>query len=475
MTLSPDSIFFIVFVFIAVLLFHALTSYKAKLAVIVGANVLFYISFGISYFLMHLLLVGLAYTMALNTGNSKKTYKILTAAGLLLLPLLLFKTGALENALNFLGTKAKSSWTEAVQWVPIGLSFYTFTLVGYVSDVYNGYVQPEKKFWRLLAFAGFFPTILAGPIERSRSLLVQLKGPFSQTTSNQISQGLLWIFWGIFKKKVIANNIAFVINPIFADPASYSGFVLYLTALLFVVQIFADFSAYSDIATGAAGMMGIRVAPNFHPDIFYSSSRNVYWRRWHISLTTWFRDYVYYPLSKGKKPIYILYLNIILVFLLTGLWHGLSIAFILWGLLNGLSLIGEQSFIKWRKKKFPALESNQVIKAIYISIGILLTFHISAFFGILFRMETLDNFTKFISALSNSTSAASLNVKRTAVVILFALIVMAVLSKKINTKNPLYFTWLFTNKQAWGTLFLLISLILYLGHDGKISFYYFRF
>ena len=476
MAFSPDSIIFIVFLFVVVLTFHALQGYKTKLAVIVIANVVFYISFGLFYFFIHLLLVALAYTLAIFAGSmkQKKVYKI-AAASLLLLPLLLFKTGVGELVLNLSGPAATGSWTEAVQWVPVGLSFYTFTLVGYVSDVYNGYVPPEKNLFRLLAFAGYFPTILAGPIERSRSLLKQLKGPFPETTPTQINQGILWLFWGIFKKKVIANNIAFVINPVFADPASFSGFVLYVTALLFVVQIFADFSAYSDIATGAASMMGIRVMPNFHPAIFASPSRNIYWKQWHISLTTWFRDYVYYPLSKGKKAAAVLYFNLVFVFLLTGLWHGLSSAFILWGVLNGLLLTGEQWFIKWRKKRLPALEQNRIIQALYFGIGILITFHFSAFFGILFRMETLANVINFMHAFGNRTSVMPLSVNRNIAIISFALVAMAILTRKINAKNPYYFYWLFTNKQIWIVIFLLISLILYLGYDGKIAFYYFRF
>lgn len=477
MAFSPDGTLFIVFLFVVVLAFHAIENYKAKLTVIILANFLFYVSFGLLYFLIHLLLVLAAYVLALRVGKLKikKAYAMLTAAGLLLLPLLLFKTGAADMLQGLAGREAKGSWTTAVQWVPVGLSFYTFTLVGYVMDVYNKYMQPEKNFGRLLAFAGFFPIILAGPIERSRSLLVQLKGPFPPITTSHFTQGLLWIFWGIFKKKVIANNIAFIINPVFDAPASYSGMVLYLAALLFVVQIFADFSAYSDIATGAASMLGIRVMPNFHPAIFSSPSRNVYWKRWHISLTTWFRDYIYYPLSKGKKSPILLYFNILLVFLLTGLWHGLSVAFILWGLLNGLTLIGEQSFMKWRKRTFPVLESNRAVQLFYLGMGILLSFHLSSFLGVLFRMETVANFAQFMGALGNNASLKQLNIKRSVTVILFAIAIMSILAKKINTRNPQYFSWSFSNKQIWPVLFLLILLILYLGHDGKNAFYYFRF
>lgn len=478
MIFSLDSAGFFVFLLITSFVFHSVQRYAWKLATLIGANFLFYASFSIKYLALHLALVATAWAIALPKYKWTKrlSHPGLLATLILLLPLLLYKTG-LINWLTGQQTTGEptSSWTSAVQWIPLGLSFYTFTLIGYVLDTQKGYIVPETNFWKFLAFAGFFPVITAGPIERARSLLKQIRTPFPETDKRTVYEGVFWIIWGLFKKRVIANNIAVLIDPVFARPEAYPRWVSYCAAMLFLIQIFMDFSAYSDIATGAAGLLGIQVAPNFHPAALISFSRNLFWKRWHISLTNWFRNYVYYPFLKGRKSATANYIAIFLIFFLTGIWHGLSIAFILWGLLNALSMILEQKCIKWRKSRLPAWETQKRVQSFYKILGTILTIHTGAFLGLFFRLETMNNFSHFMTVHFNPELFIGWNWARYIAPILLALGIVAWCSRHIDTSDAQAYRWRFTVPQMRYFAIGFIIIILYFGNDVDKLFYYYRF
>ena len=221
--------------------------------------------------------------------------------------------------------------------LPIGLSFHTFQSLSYVIEVYRGNQKAERHFGIYSLYVMFYPQLVAGPIERPQNLLHQLREKH-RFEYQRVADGLKLMAWGLFKKVVIADRLAVVVNTVYADPTAHSGAALLLAAVFFAIQIYCDFSGYSDMAIGAAQVMGIRLMDNFRRP-FASRSVSEFWTRWHISLSSWFRDYVYVPLGGnrlgGRRQAF----NIMVTFLLSGLWHGANWTFVIWGGLNGLFIV----------------------------------------------------------------------------------------------------------------------------------------
>ncbi|MBR6991385.1 MAG: MBOAT family protein, partial [Bacteroidales bacterium] len=218
--------------------------------------------------------------------------------------------------------------------LPVGISFYTFQALSYSIDVYRGTITPTRDLVAFVAYVGFFPQLVAGPIERATSLLPQ----FEQSRHfdyRQCVDGLRQMLWGFFKKMVVADSCALYVDPIFAHPDWFNSASLLLAAALFTIQIYGDFSGYSDIAIGCAKLFGIKLRRNFNVPYF---SRDIaeFWRRWHISLTTWFRDYIYIPLGGSRVPKGRVVLNTFVIFLVSGLWHGANWTFVAWGAYHAL-------------------------------------------------------------------------------------------------------------------------------------------
>ena len=239
------------------------------------------------------------------------------------------------EAFSFFGTSFEASRLDII--LPVGISFYTFQTLSYTIDIYRRKLQPTKDFVAFSAFVSFFPQLVAGPIERATNLLPQFfrKRKFD---SNQAIIGVKQIIWGLFKKLVVADNCAQYVNEIFSNYSQLSSTTLVLGAIYFAFQIYGDFSGYSDIAIGTARLFNFKLMTNFRYPYF---SRDIaeFWRRWHISLSTWFRDYVYIPLggSRGSKLFQIR--NVLVVFLVSGFWHGANWTFIIWGALNAIFFI----------------------------------------------------------------------------------------------------------------------------------------
>ena len=246
----------------------------------------------------------------------------------------------LENfisAFSFFGHEIKSSSLSII--LPVGISFYTFQTLSYTIDIYKRKLEPTKNFIAFCAFVSFFPQLVAGPIERASHLLPQFYTKRKLKYENLID-GLNKILWGLFKKIVIADRLAIVVNEIYNYPNEYHGLTLILGTVLFAFQIYCDFSGYSDIAIGTARLFGFDLMTNFNTP-YFSRSLGEFWRRWHISLSTWFRDYVYIPLGGNKTSVSRWYFNILVVFTVSGFWHGANWTFIIWGVIHGLVLIIE--------------------------------------------------------------------------------------------------------------------------------------
>ena len=218
--------------------------------------------------------------------------------------------------------------------LPVGISFFTFQAMGYLIDVYRGDIYAEKNFFRYALFVSFFPQLVAGPIERSKNLLKQLDKTYSFDFDN-FREGLLMMMWGFFMKIVIADRAAMFVDKVFNDLAKYSIVYIAVATVFFAFQIYCDFSGYSLIAMGSAKVIGLNIMENFNAP-YFSQSVAEFWRRWHISLSTWFRDYLYFPLGGSRCSTLRRYFNLMVVFLVSGLWHGANWTFVVWGGLNGL-------------------------------------------------------------------------------------------------------------------------------------------
>jgi alginate O-acetyltransferase complex protein AlgI len=246
-----------------------------------------------------------------------------------------FLSISVSQALHPLGINSPPFILSVI--LPIGLSFHTFQAMSYTLDVYKGKAPAEKSFLNYALYVAFFPQMVAGPIERPNHLLPQ----FRQTHHfnwEDIRAGGRLAFWGLFKKMVIADGIAPFVNMVYAHPDRFPGIVLLLATGMFAIQIYCDFSGYSDIAIGLARIMGFELTTNFRRP-YFARSISEFWHRWHISLSTWFRDYVYIPLGGNRAALPRFYLNIMITFMLSGLWHGANWAFVVWGAFHGIMLV----------------------------------------------------------------------------------------------------------------------------------------
>lgn len=338
-----NSLQFLLFLPVVVALYFA-TPHRFRWALLLLASYYFYAAWRPEYLLLIIASTLVDYLCALRMGRlesrrRRKKYLVLSLGsnlGLLFgfkyLTFFNESTRAVFDQLNiFYGVPT----FEIL--LPVGISFYTFQTLSYTIDVYRGARPPERHLGIFALYVSFFPQLVAGPIERSTRLLPQ----FFQHhgfDAGRVQSGLRLILWGFFKKIVIADRLAVYVNAVYANPSAYDGPSLLLATYFFAFQIYCDFSAYSDIAIGSARVMGFELMQNFRRPYFARSIQE-FWQRWHISLSTWFRDYVYLPLGGNRVPTWRWYTNLLLVFLVSGLWHGANWTFVVWGALHGTYLV----------------------------------------------------------------------------------------------------------------------------------------
>jgi alginate O-acetyltransferase complex protein AlgI len=270
--------------------------------------------------------------------------------------------------------------------LPVGISFYTFQTLSYTIDIYRRRLEPEPNFLRFALFVAFFPQLVAGPIERASHLLPQLREEHA-FDYYRVTSGLKLMAWGFFKKLVIADRLADYVNFVYNDPASFAGngWVFIIATYFFAFQIYCDFSGYSDIAIGAARIMGIDLRDNFRTPYFSASIRE-FWGRWHISLSTWFRDYVYIPLGGSRGTVRRWYINAMIVFVVSGLWHGAAWTFVVWGAIHGGLYVLNIAY-----SRFNSLVDGTQRIHIPVWVGVLLTFHATCFAWVFFRANTFTD------------------------------------------------------------------------------------
>lgn len=335
-----NSLNFIIFFVAVVVIYYLLPKNSWRKVFLLGASYYFYACFNFAMLSILLLETAVAYgygrlrTMTLRQGSGQAPSKTFLAGTivLLLLPLLCFKylnflMGTVGDVLALSGALVKMPSFELL--LPIGISFYTFMAVGYVVDVYKGKIEAEKNLLDFALFVGFFPQIASGPIGRAGQLIPQLKEKHPLLYAN-ITVGAKMMLWGFFMKLVVGDRAGIYVDTVFGNYAHHNGSSLLLATFMYTIQIYCDFAGYSLIAIGSAKMMGIELMENFRRPYFATSVAD-FWRKWHISLSTWFRDYVYFPCGGSRCSTLKTYRNLMITFLVSGLWHGAAYNFILWG------------------------------------------------------------------------------------------------------------------------------------------------
>ncbi|MEO9967575.1 MAG: MBOAT family O-acyltransferase [Reichenbachiella sp.] len=289
--------------------------------------------------------------------------------------------------------------------LPVGISFYTFQTLSYTIDVYRKKISPTRDLFSFLAYVSFFPQLVAGPIERAKNLLPQFQREQKFSYALAIS-GCKLILWGFFKKMVIADNLSPAVEAVFSNYQTLGSAELILGVVFFAFQIYCDFSGYSDIAIGIARLFNITLSKNFNFP-YFSRSIGEFWRRWHISLNTWFRDYLYIPLggSEGGKPKVIR--NVFIVFVVSGLWHGANLTFVFWGLLNALFFI-PSIILGSNRKHLDTVAENSVVASFQEIIQMISTFGLIAITWIFFRSETWSDGWQYTSRLFQFAPSANL-------------------------------------------------------------------
>ncbi len=305
-----------------------------------------------------------------------------------------FFADSFADGLQLLGFKANLGSLQVI--LPVGISFYTFHGLSYVLDLYKNRIKPERNFIDYSVFVSFFPLLVAGPIERATHLLPQILKKREFDYSKAVD-GLRQILWGLFKKIVIADNCAEYANTIFNNSADYSGSTLVFGALFFTFQIYCDFSGYSDIALGTARLFGIDLLRNFAFPYF---SRDIaeFWRRWHISLSSWFKDYLYIPLGGSKGGMWMKIRNTFIIFIVSGFWHGANWTFIVWGFLNALYIMPSIVF-NTHRNNLDIVASGKYLPTLKELFAIGITFSLTVFAWIFFRAENVTHAFSYISRI----------------------------------------------------------------------------
>ncbi len=409
-----NSYVFAIFITVVFFLYWALP-HKYRWLLLLAASYYFYISWGPKLVIWLIVTTGITYlcARAIEKSNDKTIKKryMLTAVISCLSILFVFKyfnffSSSITDLLRLFSLPI-GKFTLALM-LPIGISFYIFKTLSYVIDVYRGDITAEKHLGIYALYVSFFPQLIAGPIDRAQNVIHQFYEE-KQFDYAQVTYGLKLLAWGFFKKLVIADNLAVYVNQVFDNIYEYSGLSLIAAAMFFTIQIYCDFSGYSDMAIGTAKMLGINSMKNFDSP-YFSRSMQEFWHRWHISLSTWFRDYVYIPLGGNRVKNSRYYLNLMITFMLCGLWHGANWTFVVWGGLNGLILIIAAMTRKQKQKIYEALNWSEDHFMVYW-LNVALTFMLVCFLLAIFRANTIGDVFYFISHMFDGIGAVKAYIK----------------------------------------------------------------
>jgi len=461
---SFEFIIFIVIVFVG---FWNIPD-KYRWVVILLANYVFYSFAGIQYVIL-LLYVSISsfYFPRFVKKCKYKSLVLFVSVLVILAPLLIFKyTGFVQENVNIILASLKSARTLTVMKLalPLGISFYTFSALGYALDVMGDRIETEQSFLHYATSLSFFPCLISGPIERQHKLIPQILSE-KVFDYNKITYGLKLIAWGLYKKTVIADGLSIYVDAIWNDLYLYDGMTLAVGIFFYSIQIYCDFSGYSDMAKGIAYLFGIELTTNFKSP-YFSSSIHEFWKRWHISLSTWFRDYIYIPLGGSRCGTIRKAINLIITMLISGLWHGADWKYVAWGGIYGILQVGES----WQNSK----KKNIVI----VCLKRFLVFAICSMLWVLFRSETFGDAVYVVENVFHLkfdfNALVSIGLPKKALVIAFMqILILAIFDYyqlkydviAVVSKTPVYVRW-----SVYVILVLIIAQFSYKGSAGTFVY-----
>jgi alginate O-acetyltransferase complex protein AlgI len=473
-----NSIQFLIFFPVVTVAYFALP-HRTRWAWLLAASCLFYMAFIPSYILILLVTIVIDYCAAILMEDRPARWRrplLIASITSTCLVLAVFKylgfiaanAAAVARALHL------SYVPPALSVIlPIGLSFHTFQSLSYVVEVYRGQQRAERHFGIYALYVMFYPQLVAGPIERPQNLLHQFRTP-QVFDYARVRDGLKLMAWGLFKKVVIADRLSMMVNPVFDRPREFGGLQLIVASVFFAYQIYCDFSGYSDIAIGAARVMGFRLMTNFDRP-YQSTSVREFWRRWHISLSTWFRDYLYTPLGGNRRGRPRQYASLICTFLVSGLWHGANWTFVVWGFLHGIYVVCGLVLapVRARLSAVTGLAEHPLVSRM------LSRFFVFALVGIgwiVFRAQNLSDAAYIITHLTSSAGATAVAIERSQV--LFGVVLILFLESVQALQNGREVTKILAARPAvyrWTVYFGLVYSIIFLGAFGDHQFIYFQF
>ncbi len=484
-----NSIHFLFFFAIVTVMYFSLP-YRFRWILLLAASYIFYMFLHPEYLALIASLTLINYYAGLQMGKTKikskrKRFLILAAlANLGFLFLFKYYNFFSHSMKVVFGSLHLSYEFPALHFIlPIGISFYTFKSLSYAIDVYRGDQPPERHLGYYALYVAFFPQLLAGPIERATRFLPQLIEKFDFDYP-RVTRGLTLMLWGLFQKMVIADNLAPLVDAVYNNPAHHQGISLLLATVFFAFQIYCDFSGYSDMAIGAAQVLGIKTMDNFNRP-YFSKSIPEFWRRWHISLSTWFRDYLYIPMGGNRVAVPRWYFNLFIVMLICGLWHGASWTFMVWGGLHGLYLVSSVLTQKIRNQVCQILWLKNLPK-LHHGLKIILTFSFVCFAWIFFRANTISDafyiISKIFTGWESLLTHGGLNSLPFGGPLKFELLVSLIaigllLVVHLKERQGSIIDW-FSEKSVWvrwSVYYSMVLAILLLGDFGSKEFIYFQF
>jgi alginate O-acetyltransferase complex protein AlgI len=475
------------FFFIVVTALYFTLPYRYRWMLLLISSCYFYMAFVPIYILILGFTIVIDYFAGIyidkSTGSRRKLYLIFSLIGNIGVLAVFKYYNFINDNFTFLlkGFALDNPIPHLSILLPIGLSFHTFQAMSYTIEVYRGHYKPERNFGIYSLYVMFYPQLVAGPIERPQNLLHQFREKYN-FDYERVTDGLRLMAWGLFKKAVIADRLAVVVDNVYNHPYSHNSLSFIIATVFFAFQIFCDFSGYSDMAIGAARVMGFKLMTNFNKP-YQAKSIHEFWSRWHISLSTWFRDYFYIALGGNRVTIPRWYLNLFIVFLVSGLWHGANWTFVIWGALHGFYLVFALVSNKLREKINQRLYLNKIH-----FLPSLTTFILVSFAWIFFRADSVDKafyivsktFTGipgiFKSVMNHQPVLQYLGVSNANLIFSFFLIIFLELWH--HFQNKIDFAKALKEKPIyvrWAVYYAVIIAILFLGVFENRQFIYFQF
>ncbi len=476
-----NSLEFILFLPMVVALYFWLPN-RFRWILLLTASYYFYMCWNYKYVVLIFITTFINYLCGIGIARSKiKAFKILyLTAGLVAS----FGMLVYYKYFNFFGSSVNTVLDQFNIFyripaysviLPVGISFFTFQTLSYTIDVYKGNQPVEYHFGIFALYVSFFPQLVAGPIERSTNLLPQFYQEHNLKYEN-IRDGIAQMLWGFFKKVVIADRLAVYVNTVYNSPGEYQGAHYLIATLFFTFQIYCDFSGYSDIAIGTAKIMGFKLMVNFRRP-YMSQNIREFWQRWHISLSTWFRDYLYIPLGGNRVDKWRRYFNLFITFVISGLWHGANWTFIVWGALHGFYMVFA-TLISGIRERFNNLIGLTRVPGLHKILQQLTTFVLAYFAWIFFRARTLHDAGYIIQGMFHPDFTAQLNVFKFKAdfYLSFLLILLLLIIEVFEERYELYTrVRLLPNFYKWSLAGALGLSLLLLGVWEASDFIYFQF